>query len=92
MAHHEDASEPTLLGQNKNSWYRIQDDTGRKRELLACMGGIEHCRAVCDAYRTRGYDGLTVTKVSRTNLSDAVDRLRMSTMLEVPPRLGERQR
>ena len=60
MAHHEEVSEPTLLGQNKNSWYRIQDDSGRKRELLAYMGGIEHYRAVCDEYRSSGYKGFSI--------------------------------
>lgn len=61
MAHHEEVSEPTLLGQNRNSWYRLKDENGCERELLAYVGGVDHYRAVCDDIRTNGYPGFIVT-------------------------------
>jgi acetone monooxygenase len=60
MSHHEEVSEPTLLGQNKNSWYRLKDASGRQRELLAYVGGIKQYRAVCDEYRASGFKGFNV--------------------------------
>ena len=57
MAHHEAVSEPTLVGANENSWYRLKDEKGEKRELIAYMGGVAHYREVCDGYRASGYDG-----------------------------------
>jgi cyclohexanone monooxygenase len=56
-SHHEAVSEPTLLGQNRNSWRRLMDEDGRRRELLAYLGGIDHYRSVCDAFRASGYQG-----------------------------------
>ena len=61
MAHHEAVSEPTLVGQNKNSWYRLKGDDGEQRELIAYMGGVGHYREVCDSYRASGYQGFDVT-------------------------------
>jgi acetone monooxygenase (methyl acetate-forming) len=61
MTHHTAVSEPTLLGQNRNSWYRLQDEDGRRRELLAYVGGIDHYRSVCDQFRASGYQGFDLT-------------------------------
>jgi acetone monooxygenase len=60
MSHHTEVSEPTLLGQNRNTWYRLDHDDGSKGELLAYMGGIDHYRSVCDGYRASGYKGFTL--------------------------------
>ena len=57
MAHHREVSEPTLLGQNKNSWYRRVAADGSRRELIAYMGGIPLYRQTCDAMRDSGYAG-----------------------------------
>ena len=61
MAHHEEISEPTLIGQNRNSWYRLPRDSGQKRELIAYMGGLVQYRAACDSYRESGYAGFALT-------------------------------
>ncbi len=61
MAHHEEISEPTLIGQNRNSWYRLPRDDGQKRELIAYMGGLVQYRAACDGYRDSGYAGFALT-------------------------------
>ncbi len=58
MAHHAEVSEPTLIGRNRNSWYRLP--TG-KRELIAYLGGLNQYRATCEDYRTSGYKGFVVT-------------------------------
>ncbi len=57
MVHHRAVSEPTLLGQNKNSWYRREGPDGSKRELIAYMGGIPAYRKACDAMKASGYQG-----------------------------------
>ena len=57
MAHHEAVSEPTLLGQNRQSWYRRKGPDGSDRELLAYMGGIPRYREYCDRYSASGYAG-----------------------------------
>ena len=57
MAHHEEVSEPTLLGQNKHSWYRRQSADGTARELIAYVGGIPTYRLFCDGYRESNYAG-----------------------------------
>ncbi len=58
MAHHAEVSEPTLIGRNRNSWYRLP--TG-KRELIAYLGGLNQYRATCEDFRTSGYKGFVVT-------------------------------
>lgn len=57
MQHHQEVSEPTIIGQNSNSWYRLRTADGQNRELLAYLGGIDHYRTVCDAYRNSNYAG-----------------------------------
>lgn len=61
MAHHREVSEPTLLAQNKNSWYRRIAADGTRRELIAYMGGIPRYRQVCDAMRDSDYEGFELT-------------------------------
>lgn len=61
MAHHEAVSEPTLIGKNRNSWYRRKGPNGEDRELLAYMGGIPTYRAACEAMRASDYDGFILT-------------------------------
>ena len=61
MAHHREVSEPTLLGRNKNSWYRRIAADGTQRELIAYMGGIPLYRQACDAMRDSGYAGFEFT-------------------------------
>ena len=61
MAHHEAVSEPTLLGQNRQSWYRRKGPDGSDRELLAYMGGIPRYREYCDRYSASSYEGFNVT-------------------------------
>ena len=60
MSHHEAVSEPTLLGQNKNSWYRREGPDGSKRELLAYMGGLVQYRDACEAMRKSGFAGFDI--------------------------------
>jgi acetone monooxygenase len=57
MRHHSAVSEPTLLGQNKQSWYRRKAADGSDRELLAYMGGIPRYREFCDGYKAEDYKG-----------------------------------
>jgi len=61
MAHHEAVSEPTLLAQNKDSWYRREASDGTKRELIAYLGGIPNYRRVCDEMKASGYQGFELT-------------------------------
>jgi acetone monooxygenase len=61
MAHHREVSEPTLLGQNKKSWYRRTAADGTQRELIVYMGGIPLYRQTCDAMRDSGYAGFEFT-------------------------------
>jgi acetone monooxygenase len=61
MAHHEAVSEPTLLAQNKDSWYRREAPDGTKRELIAYLGGIPNYRRVCDEMKASGYQGFELT-------------------------------
>ena len=61
MAHHNAVSEPTLLGQNNNSWYRRKGPDGTNRELLAYMGGIPTYREACEKMRSSGYEGFEFT-------------------------------
>jgi len=61
MAHPEEISEPTLIGKNRNSWYRLPRSDGQKRELIAYMGGLVQYRAACDGFRESGYAGLALT-------------------------------
>ena len=61
MAHHQAVSEPTLIGQNKNSWYRRKGPDGSDRELLAYLGGIPAYRAACDEMQAGGYQGFILT-------------------------------
>jgi acetone monooxygenase len=61
MAHHESVSEPTLIGQNRNSWYRRKSPDGQDRELLAYLGGIPAYREACEKMRSSGYRGFEVT-------------------------------
>lgn len=61
MTHHETVSEPTLLAQNKNSWYRREAEDGTKRELIAYLGGIPHYRRVCDEMVASGFKGFELT-------------------------------
>ena len=60
MPHHEAISEPTLLGQNRNCWYRREGADGTKRELLAYMGGLAQYREACDAMRNSDLAGFEV--------------------------------
>ena len=60
MAHHREVSEPTLIGRNPNSWYRLKDEEGRGGELLAYAGGVAHYRSVCDGYAASGYQGFNI--------------------------------
>jgi acetone monooxygenase len=60
MAHHAEVSEPTLIGRNANSWYRLKGPGGEARELIAYMGGVNRYRELCDAYRSSGYAGFDV--------------------------------
>ncbi len=60
MTHHEEVSEPTLLGQNKHSWYRKLGADGRPRELIAYVGGIPTYKMVCDGYRSSQYQGFEI--------------------------------
>jgi len=57
MTHHRAVSENTMLGKNKNSWYRREDPDGTKRELIAYMGGIPNYRRTCDEMKASGYQG-----------------------------------
>ncbi len=57
MEHHESVSEPTLIGQNRNSWYRRKGPDGADRELLAYLGGIPAYREACDRMRSSDYQG-----------------------------------
>jgi acetone monooxygenase len=61
MAHHVAVSEPTLLAQNKDSWYRREAPDGTKRELIAYLGGIPNYRRVCDEMKASGYQGFELT-------------------------------
>jgi acetone monooxygenase len=61
MTHHRAVSEPTLLGQNKNSWYRREGPDGTKRELIAYLGGIPTYRRACDEMKASGYRGFELT-------------------------------
>jgi acetone monooxygenase (methyl acetate-forming) len=61
MAHHEAVSEPTLLAQNRNSWYRREAEDGSKRELIAYLGGIPNYRRVCDEMKASGFQGFELT-------------------------------
>lgn len=61
MVHHNAVSEPTLLGQNRNSWYRRKGPDGASRELLAYMGGIPTYRAACEKMRSSGYEGFEIS-------------------------------
>jgi acetone monooxygenase len=61
MAHHEAVSEPTLIGQNRNSWYRRKGPDGSHRELLAYLGGIPTYRDACEKMRFEGYQGFEFT-------------------------------
>ena len=58
MAHHQEVSEPTLIGRNRQSWYRLP--TGN-RELIAYLGGLNQYRATCEGYRASGYEGFALT-------------------------------
>jgi acetone monooxygenase len=58
MAHHQEVSEPTLIGRNRKSWYRLP--TGN-RELIAYLGGLNQYRATCEGYRASGYAGFALT-------------------------------
>lgn len=57
MTHHRVVSERTMIGQNKNSWYRREDPDGTKRELIAYLGGIPNYRRTCDEMKASGYQG-----------------------------------
>ena len=57
MTHHRAVSENTMIGRNKNSWYRREDPDGTKRELIAYLGGIPNYRRTCDAMKDSGYQG-----------------------------------
>ena len=61
MAHHVAVSEPTLLAQNRNSWYRREAEDGTKRELIAYLGGIPNYRRVCDEMKASGFQGFELT-------------------------------
>jgi acetone monooxygenase (methyl acetate-forming) len=61
MAHHESVSEPTLIGQNRNSWYRRKGRDGSDRELLAYLGGIPAYRDACEKARLSNYQGFEFT-------------------------------
>ena len=61
MAHHEAVSEPTLLAQNRNSWYRREAEDGTKRELIAYLGGIPNYRRVCDEMKASDFQGFELT-------------------------------
>jgi acetone monooxygenase len=61
MAHHESVSEPTLIGQNRNSWYRRKAQDGSDRELLAYLGGIPAYREACDKLQSSEYQGFEFT-------------------------------
>jgi acetone monooxygenase len=61
MAHHESVSEPTLIGQNRNSWYRRKGRDGSDRELLAYLGGIPAYRDACEKVRLTNYQGFEFT-------------------------------
>ena len=57
MAHHEEVSEPTLVGRTANSWYRRVAPDGTKRELIAYMGGLQTYRQWCNGWTESGYEG-----------------------------------
>lgn len=60
MAHHVEVSEPTMLGDNKNSWYRHKREDGSIGELIAYAGGIPQYRETCDAMVSSGFKGFIV--------------------------------
>ena len=60
MAHHVEVSEPTMLGSNKNSWYRHKRKDGSVGELIAYAGGIPQYRATCDAMISSGFEGFLI--------------------------------
>ena len=60
MDHHNEVSEPTMLGTNKNSWYRHKRKDGTVGELIAYVGGIPQYRATCDAMIASGFEGFVI--------------------------------
>ncbi len=60
MRHHYEVSEPTLLGANKNSWYRHKRPDGSVGELIAYAGGIPTYREACDRMISSGFEGFDI--------------------------------
>lgn len=61
MRHHREVSEPTIIGRNNNSWYRLKDRDGQERELLAYVGGVGPYRDACEEVRANGYPGFSLS-------------------------------
>ncbi len=57
MDHHNEVSEPTMIGHNTNSWYRRVGADGQPRELIAYMGGIPRYRESLDRMLNSGFKG-----------------------------------
>lgn len=57
MDHHNEVSEPTMIGHHTNSWYRRVDEDGKPRELIAYMGGIPRYRQTLNQMLNSGFEG-----------------------------------
>ena len=61
MDHHNEVSEPTMIGHHTNSWYRRMGDNGQPRELIAYMGGIPRYRESLNEALSTGFRNFDLT-------------------------------